>query len=186
MSNGKDAVPGAERWFSSVDLNGAPDAAVRVIRELVRMLDQVQPQLLDPGRCRVRSSDPGGRPRDRTVEIALAHLTEPDSDVSVVVDSDGAVVYWLGAHEHVDASDDAARRPWTTVVVDVAHSVLRGAYAVENHYRGNLLVRMKIIDTADPNGPRVVEDQGSLLTAWIPWPRMSRIELRRVDFGLRD
>ncbi len=179
MPHGLDAVPGGDRWFGSVDLRGAPDAALSVIHELVRMLDETQPQLLDQRRSHVRSSG------DRTVEIELAHQTESDCDVSVAVDSDQAVVSWLSAHEHVDESDAVAGRPWTTVVVDVVHSVLRGEYEVENHYWRKRLLRTKIIDTGDPAGPRVMEEQGPLL-ALLPWPRVTHVARRRVDFGLRD
>ncbi len=97
-----------------------------------------------------------------------------------------AVVSWLSAEEFVTPADGGEQRPWTTVVVDVLAAVMRGEYAVEEHYRGKHWVKTRIVDVADPEQHRHLGTSGSLLWSWLPWPGAKRVEQKRLDFGLRE
>jgi len=177
-------LPGgsAGRWFASVDLTEAGDSARVVLAETVRMLDALRPMQLDPARCRVKSTGHGWT-LPRAVEIHLHHRIDPDAGVDVVVGPDEAIVSWLKTHEHIYATDAAPGRSWTAVVVDATAAVLRGEYEVEVHYRGNRLVRSRVIDTAGTQH-HTVGESGTLLSCWLPSLRPRRVERRRLDYGI--
>lgn len=75
-------------------------------------------------------------------------------------------------------------RPWTTVAIDAVAGILRGDYEIEETYKGRRLIRTRVIDAGDPDGPRPITETGSLF-GWIPTPRSKRIERRRVGFGIK-
>lgn len=175
--------PGVNRWFSSVVTAGAPAAALSVVDELVRMLDQAQPTLLDPERSVIGPAGTTWPEYDWLIRIT--HKSYADAAISIAVDKDHAVVSWSNAHEHVYSEDGTAERPWMTVVVDAVAAVLRGEYVVETRYKGDRPVRATILDMADPDAPRMVSEVGTLLSSWFPWPRVTQIERSRLSYGAR-
>jgi hypothetical protein len=145
-------------WFGTVSLDDAPPAAKRLVDELARMLDLVQPRLLDTETSHAID-------RGHGVEVVLRHRTDPESNVSISIGRDEAIVAWLSTHEHFFDGPGNAGRPWTVVTVDVVAAVLRGEYAVEETYKGKHVVRTKVIDRVDG---RVVFTTGLLLWQLIP------------------
>jgi hypothetical protein len=167
----------ATTWFGEVVQPDLPPSGQAVLDGLVEMLDVVQPQALNRERSHVVTDGHGWAEYD--VEILLAHADDTDADITVAVGHDGAVIGWLMAHEHVYADDGNADRPWTTVVVDAVAALLRGEYEVQEHYRGEHLVKTSVHDTL--LGGEHVSTSGSLL-GLLPFRKIDRIERRTVDF----
>jgi hypothetical protein len=130
-------------WFGTVSLDGAPPASKGLVDELARMLDQVQPDLLDTQRSHAIDSGHGWQ---LPVEVVLRHQTDPGSNVSIGIGEDEAIVAWLSTYEHLFDGPEHGDTPWTSVVVDVVAAVLRGEYAVEETRKGGSVVRTKVID----------------------------------------
>ena len=170
------------RWFGVIEVNddlAAP--VVACLTELVEMLDTVDPSRVDRLRSAIRSKGhgwtvPGG------VAIHLAHESDENGDLDIVVGDREAIVSWLFAHEHVFPEDGDDARPWPTVVVDLVAAALKGEYEVENHWRGERLTKTRVVDVADRAGRRVVSSTGSLF-GWLPWSGRKRVEVHRLDFG---
>lgn len=168
------------RWFGSVNLSAQVlPVAEAIIDEVVNMLDVLDPQLVDRGRSSIgsRGQTPGGR----VFTLEIAHVSDPQATVYVEVDGGGAVVSWLGTHEHVGMDEGSVSRPWTSIVVDVLAAALRGEYEVESLHRGGRLVRTRVRDKARDGA--VVSETGSVL-GWLPLGRSST-ETERLDFGIR-
>lgn len=112
-----------------------PEHGAGIVAELVVMLDALDPELVDRERSRIAVE---GRPhRPRTLVLQIAHRHDDSATVEVTVSGDGAVVAWLGAHEHIDASGSSSTaRPWSSTVVDVVAAAMRGEYTVESLRRG--------------------------------------------------
>lgn len=142
------------------------------------MLDVLDPQLVDRGRSSIGAH--GHIRGGRIVTLQIAHVSDALATVYVDVFGNGAVVGWLGTHEHIDATDGSATRTWTSVVVDVMAAALRGDYEVERFHRGGRLVRTRVRDTVRDGA--VISETGSLL-GWVPLGRLST-EVRRLDFGV--
>jgi hypothetical protein len=156
-----------------------PDGGAAIVGELVAMLDALDPEFADRERSRIAVE---GRFRgDRTLALQIAHRHDGSATVEVMVSRDGAVVAWLGAHEHIDPSGDSTERPWSSTVADVVAAAMRGEYAVESLRRGGRVVRRRILD--DVRGGACISETGSLL-AWLPLGRRAT-ESRRLDFGVR-
>lgn len=156
-------------------------AAQAVLDGLVVMLDAVQPQALDRARSHVVTSGHGWAEYD--VEFLLAHTDDDESDITIAVGGNEALVSWLMAHEHIYPEDGDAERPWTTVVVDAVAALLRGEYEVTDHYRGDRLVKTTIHDTL--LGGKHISTSGSLLGLLPFLRRVDRVERRTVDFRCR-
>lgn len=173
------------RWFAVVELadGDVPPSVLACLGQLLELLDVVHPSRVDRRRSSIRQSGHGWTMADG-VAAHLVHDADEDADLHVVVGADEAIVAWLSAHEHVVPEDGDEQRPWTTVVIDVVAAVLRGQYQVENHYRGKRLTTTRIVDVADPERPREIGTTGSLF-GWLPWPGEERVEVQRVDYGLR-
>ncbi|MBN9609850.1 MAG: hypothetical protein J0I11_11110 [Actinobacteria bacterium] len=168
------------RWFGSVALpSPMPTEAEAILDELVALLDLLDPQLMDRDHSSISARD---RARgDRIVTLQIKHVSDPSATVCVDVSGAGAVVGWLGTHEHVDATDGDASRPWTSVVVDVVAAVLRGEYEVERVHRGRRLIRTRVRDAVRDGS--VVSETVSL-PGWLPLGRSST-QVQRIDFGVR-
>jgi hypothetical protein len=173
------------RWFAVIELTDAdvPPSVIACLRDLVEMLDIIDPSRLDDARSSIRQTGhgwivPGG------VEFHLAHETDECADVDVVVGGREAIVSWLSAHEHVFSEDEDLDRPWTTVVIDVVAAVMRGEYEVESHFRGKRLVKTRIVDVADRERPRHLGTTSSFF-GWLPRPGQKRVEVQRLDYGVR-
>ena len=172
----------ADEWFGRFDLGIAPTAATTaVIGELVEMLDSVRPSLLDRDRSSVQPSGHGWT-LEHSVVAHLAHATNPEAGIDVVIGEKEATVSWISAHEHVHSKDGDEQRPWTTVVVDAVAAVLRGEYVIEEHWRGEHLKKVHIIDVAG-NDERMMSTTGSLF-AWLPSRRPWKVERRVVSYGV--
>lgn len=173
-------VRGAERWFGSVSMDApVPDGGAAIVGEIVAMLDALDPELADRERSRIEVE---GRFRGhRTLVLQIAHRHDDSATVEVMVSGDGAIVAWLGTHEHIDPSGDSTERPWTSTVVDVVAAAMRGEYAIESLRRGGRIVRRRVLD--DVRGGACISETGSLL-AWLPLGRRAT-ESRRLDFGVR-
>ena len=143
------------------------------------MLDALNPELADRERSRIMVE---GRFRGhRTLALQIAHRHDDSATVDVMVSGDGAVVAWLGTHEHIDPSGGSTDRPWSSTVADVVAAAMRGEYAVESLRRGGRVVRTRVIDNV--RGGACISETGSLL-AWLPVGRKAT-ESRRLDFGAR-
>ncbi len=143
------------------------------------MLDALDPELADRERSRITVE---GRFRvHRTLALQIAHRHDDSATVDVMVSGDGAVVTWLGTHEHIDPSGGSTDRPWSSTVADVVAAAMRGEYVVESLRRGGRVVRTRVID--DVRGRACISETGSLL-AWLPVGRKAT-ESRRLDFGVR-
>ena len=171
------------RWFGAVDLAGIPLAGRQVVTELIEMLDQLQPRLIDPGRSAIRCQGHGWELRP-AAEIRLVHRTDDDATVEVIVDDREAIVSWLAAHEHLDTADGSPLRAWTSAVVDLTAAVLRGQYEVETTYRGSRPIKTRIIDTAGDRPGRLVSESGTF-GSWLPSARPTRVTRQRLDYGTR-
>jgi hypothetical protein len=170
------------RWFAEVDLGSDPTPeAVVVLSRLGEMLDVLRPAALDRSRSTVRASGHGWT-LDRSVVAHLAHATSDDGDLDIVIGSDEAIITWSSAHEHVYPEYGTADRPWTTAVVDAVASILRGEYVVEEHRRGERIVKVRVVDVGGDR-ERVLSTTGSLLW-WAPGRRATRVERRAEDYGV--
>lgn len=70
---------------------------------------------------------------------------------------------WLTAHEHITEWEAGSRgRPSTTQAVDAVAGVLRGDYEIEDTYSGKRLIKTRVVDVGDPEGPRAFRETGSL------------------------
>jgi hypothetical protein len=174
------------RWFAVIELTDAdvPPSVITCLRELVEMLDIIDPSRLDHRRSSIRQTGHGWIVRGGGVEIHLAHEADECADVDVVVGDREAIVSWLSAHEHVSSEDGNLDRPWMTVVIDVVAAVMRGEYEVESHFRGKRLVKTRIVDVADRERPRHLGTTSSLF-GWVPRPGQKRVEVQRLDYGVR-
>lgn len=119
----QSSAVGVHDWFGTVSLDDAPEAARLVVEKVARMLDQVQPALLDTGTSHAVDSGHGWQ---LAVELVLRHRDEPEYNVSIGIGADEAIVAWLSAHEHIFDGPEHGDRPWTSVVVDLVAAVLRG------------------------------------------------------------
>jgi hypothetical protein len=144
------------------------------------MLDIVSPTKLDTGRSAITSKTSWFELEGP--EITLVHKSDPEDSITIVVDSGSAVVAWLSAHEHIYPNDARPGQAWTKVVVDATAAVLRSEYEVEDQYRGERLIRTRVLDVTD-SPPRVVSTTGNAL-ALLPWGSRRTVR-RRVDFGVR-
>jgi hypothetical protein len=169
-----------ERWFSTIDIEDAAVASTveEALRQLVRMLDALAPDRLDRQRSTIRSHGH----RRGGVDVDLVHDTDPESNLIVELSPNAAIVYWLGTHEHVEPEHGDNDRPWTMVVADVVAAALRGEYEVECHFRGDHLVKTRLIDVRVPGAPRDLGTTGSLF-GWLR-PGPSRVERQRLDYGI--
>jgi hypothetical protein len=145
------------------------------------MLDVVQPEALERARSHAIGSGHGWH--DYAVEFLLAHRDDPESDITVAVGEDRALLSWLMAHEHIYPDDGSPERPWTTVVVDAVAALLRGEYEVLDHYRGTRLVKTTVHDSL--LGERHVSTTGSLLGLLPFFRKVDRVERRKLDFRCR-
>lgn len=171
-----------DRWFSAVDVEDAHTGAPveEALRQLAEMLDTLAPVRVNRDRSTIRSHGHGWRAHG--VSVDLAHDTNPEADLCVGLDAEGAIVAWLDTHKHVFPDDGDDSRPWTTVVADVVAAALRGEYQVERHYRGDRLVKTRIVDIAVPGNPRDLGTTASLFG----WLRRgpTRVERKRLDYGI--
>ena len=165
------------RWFGAVSVETASAAVTEVLRELMTMLDTVQPTAMDRARSHVVAQGHGWA--EYEVEILLAHQHDHDEDITLAVGADGALLSWLGTHDHVYPHDGSRERPWTTVVVDAVAAILRGEYEVIEHYRGDNLVKTTVHDAVEG---RTLTTIGSLVSL-LPFRRVDRVERRSVRFG---
>lgn len=153
-------------WFGNVSLDHAPAASKRLVDELAQMLDRVQPELLDAQNSHAIDSGHGWK---LPVEVVLRHRDEPESNVSIGVGVDEAIVAWLSTYLHLFDGPEHGDRPWTTVVADTVAAVLCGEYGVKQTYKRERLVRTKVIDRTDG---RIVST-GINLPFWRLIPRRS-------------
>lgn len=168
----------AGRWFATTSFDGASAPVTAAIRELLTMLDAVQPTALDLQRSHIVNL--GHDWAEYEVEVLFAHRDD-EADVTLALGPAGALVAWLTTHEHVYPQDGSGERSWTTVVVDAVAALLRGEYVVEEHYRGDALVKTTVRDLVDDG--REVTTTGSLF-ALLPILRcVDRVERRTIDFG---
>jgi hypothetical protein len=142
------------------------------------MLDAVQPTALDRERSHIRLEGHGWH--EYEVEVLMAHRDDQEADVTLAIGADGALVSWLTTHDHVYPQDGSTERPWTTVVVDATAAILRGEYVVEEHYRGDKLMKTKVRDVVESG--RTVTETGSLLALLPLLRRMDRVERRSIGF----
>lgn len=66
------------------------------------------------------------------------------------------------------------------MAVDAVAGVLRGEYVVEEHYRGERLIKTTVRDLRD--GERAVTTTGSLLNLLPSLRRVDRVERRTISF----
>lgn len=171
-----------DRWFSTVDVEDGhfSEPVEDALRQLVEMLDALDPVRLDRDRSSIRSRGHGWK--EHSVAVELVHDSDPDADLSIALDAQGAIVEWLDTHEHVLPDDGDVSRAWTTIVSDVVAAALRGEYEVEQHYRGERLIKTRIVDVARPESPRDLGTTGSLF-GWLR-PGPSRVDRKRLDYGI--
>ena len=155
----------------------ASAAVTDALRQLMTMLDTVQPTAMDRARSHVVGQGHGWV--EYEVEILLAHQHDHDQDITLAVGADGALLSWLGTHDHVYPHDGSHERPWTTVLVDAVAAILRGEYEVIEHYRGDNLVKTTVHDAVEG---RTLTTIGSLVSL-LPFRRADRVERRSVRFG---
>ncbi len=168
----------ASRWFAVAETQGASVAVDEVLRELLTMLDKVRPAALDRDRSHVVVD--GHDWFEYEAEVLLAHRDNYQADVTLAVGAKDALLSWLGVHDHIYPEDGSAERPWTAVVADTVAAVLRGEYVVEDHYRGDRLVKTVVRDVADRG--RSVLTIGSPMALLPFFARAGRIDRRSTDF----
>lgn len=156
-----------------------------MLDELARMLDHLQPALLDRSRSRLVAAKAEGSTEEDAAVVVFEHATDPDAAVEVVIAPSGAIIAWLGVHEHVDPDDAWEDRPWTVAVVDAVAGILRGEYQVEDMTRLGHWVRSRVIDVADPNGPRTLTTSAPLW-GWALHFFPAVVARRRVDYGVAE
>jgi hypothetical protein len=168
----------ASRWFRTVSVQGASEPVMSVLRELVAMLNAVQPTALDRDRSHVVVDDHDWI--EYEVEVLLAHRADDEATVTLAVGAGGALLSWLNTHDHIYPEDGSSERPWTNVVVDAVAAVLRGEYEVEDHYRGDKFVKTTVRDLVDAG--QTVTIMGSILSLLPFFGRVDRVERRSVSF----
>lgn len=136
------------------------------------MLDAVRPRALDRQRSHIVTEAHGWI--EYEAEVLLAHRDDDEADVTLAVGSAGALLSWLTTHDHIYPQDATSERTWTTVTVDAVAAVLRGEYVVEEHYRGDRLVKTTLRDSVDAG--RTVTIMGSILSLLPFVRRTDRVE----------
>lgn len=188
------------RWFGSVDMRGAPPAAVEVVVQVGRLLDQTQPTLVQPARSWIKVRGRGWPPPelgppdwppsavpdwpDCDTGIRLGHATDSEVDITIGVGRQHAVVGGMGGRITLSVTSDAGVQD---VVGHVANA-LRAQYVWENHYRGQRLVRSEVACVGihvDGTEGRHVHQSFRARRAWLHLPRSPRVERRVVTFGLQ-
>jgi hypothetical protein len=188
------------RWFGSVDIGVAPPAAVDVVAELGRLLDQIRPTLLQPDRSWIKARGrgwplpelvppelpPDALPdwQDCEIGIRLGHATDPEADITVGVGRQHAVVGSIGGRITLSVTTDAAVK----YAVDLAGNALRAQYVWEEHYRGQTLVRSEVASVGiqvDGTEGRHVHRSFRARRAWLRLAQSPRVERRVVTFGLQ-
>jgi hypothetical protein len=170
-----------EDWFGAVQLNRPSQEQLAFLDQLERMLEAYRPPLLDRSKSSINTQGHGSI-KPNTIEVRLVHSSEPDAAIEIDLSPDEAIVAWLTAHEHIDERE-GGDRPWPIVAVDAVAGILRGDYEVEDTYKGARLIKTRVIDVGDPDGPRMTTETGSLF-GWVPTPGVKRVERRRIGFGV--
>lgn len=112
------------RWFASIDIEGAPASAGRLVDQIEGLLDQLEPTRLDPGRSTVRTGSSG-------TDVFLAHSSEPIADIQVSF-SDGSGTMWaLNHHDEFYSLASDPSDQWTDDIVESVAEVLRRHYVIE-------------------------------------------------------
>jgi hypothetical protein len=172
----------AAKWFGTVELQDFTPSQGAFLDELLRMLDVYDPPLLDRTRSSISDQGPAWT-KANTIEVRLVHRSEPGAAIEIGLSPDEAIVGWLTAHEHINEREaEGGDRTWTTAAVGAVAGILRGDYEVEDTYKGKRLIKTRVIDAGDPEGPRPITETGSLF-GWVPSPGSKRVERRRVGFG---
>ena len=188
------------RWFGSVDMAGAPPAAVDVVAQLKRLLDQTRPTLLQPDRSWIKARGRGWPPPeldwpdlppspvpdwpDCEIGIRLGHATDSEADITVGVGRRHAVVGGIGGRITLPVTTDAGVQD----VVDEVGNALRTQYEWEEHYRGHRLVRWELASVGTQvhgTEGRHVHRSFRARRAWLHLPGQARVERRVVTYGLQ-
>lgn len=170
-------------WFGTVELEGPTPNQSAFLDELLMMLETYQPPLLDRSRSSIRDRGHVWT-KANTIEVRFVHSSEPEAAIEIGLSDDEAIIVWLTAHEHITEWEAGSQdRPWTTQAVDAVAGILRGDYEIEDTYRGKRLIKTRVVDVGDPEGPRAITETGSLL-GWVPSRGSKRIERRRIGFGV--
>jgi hypothetical protein len=168
----------AARWFATAPDDQPSGPVGVVLAELLRMLDAVRPKAMDRERSHVLLEGHGWH--EYEAEIVIAHRDDEDAEITLAVGAHGALLSWLTTHDHIYRQDGRSERPWTTVAVDATAAVLRGEYVVEEHYRGDKLLKTRVRDVVEKG--RTVAESGSPLALLPFFRRTDRVERRSIDF----
>lgn len=168
-------------WFAELDLGESPPPSVEAVAsKLAAMLTRLRPASIDRNRSGIRRTRPDWAFGDVSFEVHLAHESDPDCDIYLVIAEDEAMIMWSSAHEHMYLGDADLLALWADEVVDAVAAILRGEYVIEEHWRGDRLTKVRIIDTAGGE-EEVLSTTGSLFF-WLPSRRPRRVERRMVSF----
>lgn len=127
-------------WFEKADLSSANAAERRVIDEVVRPLDQLQPERIRPG--------------EQVIEVVrgetwvkLQHDSEPLLTIEIVVNE--GWVHFYGAAGY----DEAYGAEWASDVIDILADLLQATYTIETYERRGMTERM-VSDISEPHPVR--------------------------------
>jgi hypothetical protein len=173
-----DLLIRAARWFGTVAVESLTPVSREVLRELITMLDAVDPIEVELDRSKISSRHDWIALEGP--EVTIAHRNHDEAIITIVIGESEAIVSWLSVHDHIDESEGSPERPWTKVVADAVAALLRGHYEVEDHYRGRRLVKSRVFDVHD-EPRRHISTNGNLL-GLLPWGKR-RVERTVVNFG---
>jgi hypothetical protein len=188
------------RWFGTVDMSGAPPAAVEVIAALEQLLDQMRPTRLQPACSWIKARGRGWPPPefvppdwpgnavpdwpDCDIGIRLGHDTDPEADITVGVGLHDAVVGCFGGRVTLPVTSNAGVHK----VVGLAGNALRAEYVWEDHYRGHRHVRSDVAYVGthiDGTEGRHVHQSFRARRSWLHLLSPPRVERRVVTYGLQ-
>ena len=163
-------------WFDTVEIKALTEKQSAFVEELLPILETYAPTLLDRNRSSIEQSGD-------TIDLRLAHRTEPAATIEVEVDPIEITVRWLSFHTHFgDWEGTLDERPSTSRAVDAIASILRGDSEIEETYWRNRLIKSRMIDVSDPSAPMPLGETGPVY-ALLLLPGKKEMRRRSIVLG---
>lgn len=163
-------------WFTRLDLSLASDAQKRVVQGVCDLLDQLQPERLDPTQQVVE-------PENGETWVKLRHDSEPYLEIRFVL-SDGWVnFYGVMGHDEAYSPDPSNKDSWESDTIDILAGLLQSQYTLDSYKLHGKPWRTVIAISAPYDRESYeLESKASVLplTRWA-----TRTDSRRVNFGCR-
>jgi hypothetical protein len=164
------------QWFARLDLSLASDAQKRVVQGVGHLLDQLQPERLDP-------ADQVVEPEDGETWVRLRHNSEPYLEIRFVL-SDGWVnFYGVMGHDEAYSVHPEPGDSWESETIDILADLLQSQYTLDSYeMRGKPWRTMITVSAPYDRQSYKLESKAAVL----PLSRWAaRTDSRPASFGCR-